>query len=162
VANEDSGFRDIRWEFGRGPRLGEDMMAWVREEIAGALTWAMHEGFLHLEADEMQRDAATGKSRFVPVEPYVLFALPESSSDDPERRAPLGELIDECIGGHLPFGGTPLGERLAMIHSLDDDAREILVGLRRLLHEKVELLDRVLARDSQPCAAESDPDEEAE
>lgn len=112
--------------FTRGPRIGEDILAWAKEEIEAELRWVAEEGLLVV---------ATSDEDGKPIEePVLRMVPPDASAKDAFLEKPLHEALRTEIEGYIRGDD-----------SFDANARERMARLRDILREHADLIDRHLA-----------------
>lgn len=110
----------------RGPRMGEDILAWAREEIDDAIAWVFQEGLLVVTMSDER------VSNVIP--PVIRFLRPDSSVDDEIAEKSLADAIQDQIRYATDVDGS--------IEGMDRQRMELL---RDVLREKADLIDRHLA-----------------
>jgi hypothetical protein len=113
------------WNVTRGPRLGEDIVAWCQEQCGEAVRECVTEGYMNLYVQDMDVPG-----HYPPIEPSVSFTIKDATVDDPKLVRTLDMLLREVVQDMLPI--------------TDDHDREALRRLRAVLRAHADILDKLL------------------
>jgi hypothetical protein len=123
------------WNITRGPRIGEDIVAWCEEQCTEAVVEHVTEGRLELtNRNEDPRDKTI-------IDWTVRFLLNDASIDDPSRHKKLDQLIDAEIDYHLSYKDP---------RRFHDAAGAEMRSLRDTLRAAADRIDRLLKQNVVP------------
>jgi hypothetical protein len=116
------------WRITRGPRIGEDIVAWCEEQASEAVTEHVTAGLMAIADGDEASDAPLPGDLIV-----VRYLVPDATVDDPMLERPLENLIEDFVYRFLNLNDK-----------VEDKDRHRVENLRRLLSEQVARIDAAL------------------